>query len=316
MKAIVLTRSGGPEHLQLREIDRPEPGPIEVLVRVHATSVNPVDTKIREDGSMFGLQAPLVLGYDVSGVVEAVGDDVEDFAPGDEVFYTAEITEQGTYAEYHVEDEAIIVMKPEGLTHEEAAALPLAACTAWQALIDRAGLEPGETVLIHGGGGVGHLAVQIAHAAGALVVVVGNAEMKTDLLDLGADRFVDYQTGDFEAAVDDVSGGLGADVVFDTVGGDTLEKSLPALAEYGRMVTIVGSTAGALGKALGANATLHFLMMERDGGMMDRVASLVERRLLRPLVSTVLPLEEAAEAHRLLEKGGVHGKIVLTTGAA
>ena len=315
MKAIVLPRFGGADLLELQDIDRPEPGPTEVLVRVHATSVNPVDFKIREDGTMFGLETPLVPGYDVSGVIEAVGEDVDEFAPGDAVFYTAEITEQGTYAEYHVEDASIVVMKPDALSHEEAAAIPLAACTAWQALIDRAGLEPGETVLIHGGGGVGHFAVQIAHAAGALVVVVGNAAMKADLLDLGADRFVDYETGDFEEAVDEVSGGLGADVVFDTVGGDTLEQSIPALAEYGRMVTIVGSAGGALGQASGKNATVHFLMMERDGGMMDRVASLAERRLLRPLVAETFPLEEAAEAHRALEKGGVHGKIVLTTGA-
>jgi NADPH2:quinone reductase len=315
MKAIVLDQFGGPDQLQLKDLDKPAPGPGEVLVRVHATSINPVDTKIREDGTVFGLETPLVLGYDVSGVVAEVGEGVEDFEAGDEVFYTAEITPDGTYAEYHVADADIVVEKPESLSHVEAAAIPLAACTAWQALIGQAQLEPAETVLIHGGGGVGHFAVQIAKAAGAQVVVVGNGDMKKALLDLGADRFVDYETGDFEEAVDDVSGGLGADVVFDTVGDDTLEQSLSAVADGARLVTIVESAAVPIGQALNQNVTVHALMMQRDGGMMDRIATLVETGQLRPLVAETFPLEEAAEAHRTLEKGGVQGKIVLTTGA-
>jgi NADPH:quinone reductase len=312
VKAIVLDQFGGPDVLRLRDVEQPAPGPGEVLVRVHAAAVNPVDTKIRRYGERYGLEPPIIPGYDVSGVVEAVGGGVDDLVEGDAVFYTPPLSARGAYAAYHVAPAALVVVKPEGLAHEEAAAIPLAACTAWQALVDRAGLKAGETALIHGGGGVGHFAVQIAAAAGAEVVVVGNPAMEDDLLDLGADAFVDYEAGRFVDVVRDLTWDLGADVVLDTVGGDTLERSIPALAEHGRMVTIVGDAAGAFGKAYGKNATLHLVMMERDGGMLDRIARLVERGLLRPLIADVLPLEDAAEAHRRIEAGGVHGKLVLT----
>ncbi len=312
MKAIVLDSYGGPDVLDLRDVEQPAPGPGEVLVRVHATSVNPVDTKIRERGGRYGLEPPLILGYDVSGVIETIGDGVDELEVGDEVFYTPELNAHGAYAEYHVADASLVAFKPESLSHEEAAAIPLAACTAWQALIDRAGLQATETVLIHGGGGVGHFAVQIAFAAGAQVVVVGSAEMEDDLLDLGADEFVDYEEGGFEEAVDEISGGLGADVVFDTVGGSTLVESIPALAEYGRLVTIVGDAAGDFGQAYRKNAALYPMMMERGAAMLDRLALLVDNGQLRPLIDRTLPLDDVAEAHRLIEAGGLRGKIVLT----
>lgn len=312
MKAIVLDAFGGPDVLALRDVEPPAPGPGEVLVRVRATSVNPVDTKIRADGGSYGLEPPIIPGYDVSGEIEAVGDGVDDLEVGDEVFYTPELSARGAYAELHVARAEHVAFKPQTLSHEEAAAIPLAACTAWQALIDRAGLQATETVLIHGGGGVGHFAVQIAYAAGAQVVVVGNPEMEAGLLDLGADEFVDYDGGDFESVVDEISGGLGADVVFDTVGGDTLVQSIPALAEYGRMVTIVGDATGDFGTAYRKNAALYPLMMERGAAMLDRLALLVDNGQLRPLIDRTLPLEDAAEAHRLIERGGLKGKIVLT----
>ena len=248
----------------------------------------------------------------MAGTVEAVGDGVDDLAVGDEVFYTPPLDAHGAYAELHAVDAGLAVVKPPSLSMEEAAAIPLAACTAWQALVTRCRLEVGEVCLIHGGGGVGHFAVQIAHAAGAEVVVVGNGEMEETLLELGADRFVDYETGDVEAETMDLSGGVGAHVVFDTVGGETLVDSVGALAEWGRMATIVGDAGGGLGAAYRKNATLHTVMMERDGGMLDQIATLVDRGLLRPLVADVLPLAEAAEAHRRIEAGGVHGKLVLT----
>ncbi len=312
MKAIVFDSFGAPDVLQLRDVEQPAPGYGEVLVRVHATSVNPVDTKIREQGGNYSLEPPIILGYDVSGVIEAVGDGVDDLSEGDEVFYTPDLNAHGAYAEYHVARAEDVAFKPESLSHEEAAAIPLAACTAWQALIDRAGLQATETVLIHGGGGVGHFAVQIAYAAGAHVIVVGSAEMEDELLDLGADEFVDYEGGDFESVVDEISGGLGADVVFDTVGGDTLVKSIPALAEYGRMVTIVGGASGAFGKAYQKNAAIYPMMMERGASMLDRLALLVDNDQLRPLIDRTMKLEDAAEAHRLIEQGGLKGKIVLT----
>lgn len=313
MNAIVFDRFGDPDVLQLREVEEPAPGPGEVLVRVRAAAVNPVDTKVRRYGERYGLRPPIIPGYDVSGVVEAVGEGVDELVAGDAVFYTPPLNAHGAYAAYHVAPAALVVVKPEALSHEEAAAVPLAACTAWQALIDRAGLQAAETVLIHGGGGVGHLAVQIAAAAGAEVVVVGNPAMEEALLALGADAFVSYEDGDhFVDVVHDLTWGLGADVVLDTVGGDTLERSVPALAEHGRMATIVGDAAGAFGKAYQKNGTVHLVFMERDGGMLDRIARLAERGQLRPLVADVLPLADAAEAHRRLEAGGVHGKLVLT----
>ena len=315
MKAVVLDQFGSPDVLTVQDVDAPEAGPGQVRVRVHATSVNPVDTKIRQQGGDYGLAPPIILGYDVAGVVEAVGDGVDDLRAGDEVFYTPALSANGAYAEVHVADAADVVVKPASLSFEEAAAIPLAACTAWQALVTRCRLEVGELVLIHGGGGVGHFAVQIAHAAGAEVVVVGNGAMRDTLLDLGADRFVDYETGDVAAEVDDLSCGLGANVVFDTVGGDTLAQSVGALAEYGRMATIVGDAGGGLGRSYRKNATIHTVMMQRDGGMLDQIATLVDRGLLRPLVADILPLDEAAEAHRRIEAGGVGGKLVLTTGA-
>ena len=293
-------------------MEDPEPGPGEVLVRVRATSVNPVDTKIRQRGGSYGVEPPVVLGYDVSGVVEAVGPGVEDFVEGDEVFYTPELNARGAYAELHLADAGVVAVKPADLTHEEAAAIPLAACTAWQALVDRAAVTLGDVVLVHGGGGVGHFAVQIAHAAGARVVVVGNPEMEDALLDFGADLFVSYHEADGTSAALDLSDGRGADVVFDTVGGDTLAKSVGALAEYGRMVTIVGSATGDFGAAYRKNAAVYPTIMERSGAMMERIAGLVETGDLEPLVADVLPLAEAAEAHRRIERGGVHGKLVLT----
>lgn len=312
MKAIVLDSFGGPDVLTLRDVEQPTPGPGEVLVRVRATSVNPVDTKIRANGGSYGLAPPVIPGYDVSGEIEAVGEGVDDLEVGDEVFYTPELNARGAYAEYHVARAEHVAFKPESLSHEEAAAIPLAACTAWQALIDRAGLQATETVLIHGGGGVGHFAVQIAYAAGAQVVVAGSPEMEAELLDLGADEFVDYEEGDFEAVVDELSGGLGADVVFDTVGGDTLVRSIPALAEYGRMVSIVGDATGDFGKVYRKNAAIYPLMMERGAPMLDRLALLVDNGQLRPLIDRTLPLEDVAEAHRLIERGGLKGKLVLT----
>jgi NADPH2:quinone reductase len=312
MKAIVLDSFGSADVLQLRDVDRPEPGPGEILVKVHATSVSPVDTKIREHGSAYALEPPIILGYDVSGVVEAVGDGVGDLAEGDEVFYTPALNAHGAYAEYHVARSENVAFKPQSLSHEKAAAIPLAACTAWQALIDRAGLQAAETVLIHGGGGVGHFAVQIAYAAGAQVVVVGSADMEDALLDLGADEFVDYEKGGFEDVVDEVSGGLGADVVFDTVGGTTLADSIPTLAQYGRMVTIVGDATGDFGAAYRKNVAIYPMMMERGAAMLDRLGLLVDNGQLRPLIDRTLKLEDAAEAHRLIEQGGLKGKIVLT----
>lgn len=302
---------GSPDALQRDELPRPEPGPGQVLIRVHATSVNPVDTKIRRQGGSYGLEPPITLGYDVSGTVEAAGEGVEGIAPGDAVFYTPALNPHGAYAEYHVADADIVVPKPEALSHPEAAALPLAGCTAWQALLDRAALRVGETVLIHGSGGVGALAVQIAAAAGARVLVVGSPPMEQTITDLGADVFVSYKAGTFEGVVQEATNGAGVDVVLDTVGEETLAKSIGVLVPFGRMVTIVGTARGELGPVYRKNGTVHFVMMQRERATMEALRTLVLRGQLRPVIDSVRPLAEVAEAHRRIESGGVRGKIVL-----
>lgn len=311
MRAMVIKDFGGPEVFEAREVEDPTPGPGEVLVRVQATSVNPVDTKIRQAGSWAGVKPPAVIGYDVSGVVEAVGVGVQDFAVGDPVYYTPEIfTGQGSYAEYHVAHEAIVAHKPEGLSHAEAASLPLAGGTAWEAVVTRAGVMIGETILIHGVGGVGSLAVQIARASGARVLATCSDYMVDMAGELGVDRAINYKSEDFTQVVKDETGGVGVDAVIDTVGGDLLTQSIPVTRDYGLMVGIVG-TAASMQAANRKNITVHYLFLMRDRFILDELGNLVERGLLRPVVDSVLPLSEVAEAHRRLAEGGVKGKIVL-----
>ena len=288
----------------------PVPGPTEVLVKVHATSVNPVDLKIRQAGSWAGVEPPAIIGYDVSGVVEAVGDTVEDFYVGDEVFYTPEIfVGQGSYAGYHVADASIVAPKPPSLSHAQAASLPLAGGIAWDALVVAGGLQVGETVLIHGVGGVGSLAVQIAKASGARVIAVCSGTMVDRAKELGADVAIEYESQDFAEVVSEVTED-GVDLVLDTVGGDVLEQSIAVTREFGMLVGIV-STAVDLRKAGTKNLVLQKLFLQRARYKLLALHALVERGQLEPVIDTVMPLAEVAEAHRRLEEGGVMGKIVL-----
>ena len=309
MKVLRLDAFGDPDVLQSHDVERPSPGPEEVLVRVVATSVNPVDYKLRSGEADFGLEPPAVLGYDVSGIVEAVGEDVETFAEGDAVFYTPEITAHGSYAEYHVAHERIVAHKPENLSHEEAAALPLAGCTAWQALFDRAILQAGQAVLVHGTGGVGMLAVQLAHAAGAEVIAVSSPLLTEQTEEQGADRVIDYRNENFVEVMQ--AERRKADVVLDTVGGDTLMRSTEVAAPLADFVTTVESAEVLAGPCMPLNLSVHFLMMRRSGETMHHLAQMALRAHLRPVIADVLPLADAAEAHRRLEAGGVPGKLVL-----
>jgi NADPH2:quinone reductase len=312
MKAMIITGFGGPEVFKAQELPEPHPQVNEVLVRVYATSVNPVDYKIRRAGSWAGVKPPAIIGYDVSGVVEAIGPGVHDFEVGDEVYYTPEIfTGQGSYAEYHVANEAVVAHKPSNLSYAEAASIPLAGGTAWDALITRAKLRAGETVLIHGGGGgVGSLAVQIAKAAGAYVFTTCG-DYDFDLVkELGADRAIDYRAEDFAEVVRWETDNAGVDVVLDTVGGETLSKSIAVTRPFGRMVSIV-NTRGSLDAANRKNITLHFLFLPRARYKLDALRTLIERRQLKPVIDSVMSLSEVAKAHQKLEKGRVKGKIVL-----
>jgi NADPH:quinone reductase-like Zn-dependent oxidoreductase len=312
MDAMVITEFGGTDVFERRDVEKPIPDPTEVLVRVRATSVNPVDCKIRQAGSWAGISPPTVIGYDVSGVVEDVGEAVADFEVGDEVFYTPEIFgEQGSYAEFHAADESIVARKPENLSHAEAAALPLAGGTAWEAIVTRGDVGVGETVLIHGTGGVGSHAVQIARAAGARVVATSSPRMVERTEELGAVRAVDYESEDFvEVVADEFDEPEPIDAVFTTVGGDTLARSAEITRPHGRMVSIL-EPEGEWGAAYQKNFTVHLLFLERQRRSLDGLRRLAERDRLEPVVDSVLPLEDVAEAHEMVEGGGLEGKVVL-----
>ncbi|MFC8914775.1 NADP-dependent oxidoreductase [Streptomyces sp. NPDC047821] len=307
MRAIGQDGFGGPEVLKVVEVERPQPGPAEVLVRVHAAGVNPTDSWHRASGGLAG--AVVRLGWDVSGVVEAVGPGVTTLAPGDEVFgLPRHPLPAGTYAEYVTSPARHLVRKPAGLTHVQAAALPLAGLTAWQALTDVADVRPGARVLVHAAaGGVGHLAVQIAKARGAHVIGTARAAKHDFLRGLGADELVDYTGTDFETAVAPV------DVVLDTIGGAYGPRSLRTLRPGGTVVSLASPAEARLAdqaRPLGLNAA--FMIVEADQGGMREIAALAAAGALIPAIDTVLPLEHAAKAHELADGRRTTGKIVLS----
>jgi NADPH2:quinone reductase len=313
MRAIVLPRFGGPELFEVRDVPAPTPGPGQVLVRVIASGTNPVDAKLRQNGTWAGLQTPAIIGYDASGVIEQIGPGVTDFTPGDEVFYTPEIFQNphGTYAELHLVGANIIARKPPSLSHEEAAAVPLAGGTAWEALVRRLQLRVGETVLIHGGaGGVGSFAVQIAKAAGARVLATSGPDNLETLRQLGADVVINYRSEDPAQVALRETRGQGVDAVFDTAGKNVL-ASIPATRPFGRIATILGFS-GDVTPFYPRNITLHGIFLVRERRRLEEMTSLIENKQLRPLVEQVLPLEQVAEAHRRLDSGHGRGKVVLS----
>jgi NADPH2:quinone reductase len=271
MRAMVTPKFGGPELFEERDdVERPSPGPGQVLVRVLAASTNPIDTKLRADGSFAGLEPPVILGADVSGVIEEVGPGIEDLAPGDEVYYTPEIFgpgSNGAYAEYNVAAADIVAKKPASLSHEEAAAIPLAGGTAYEALVRRLALRVGDTILIQGGaGGVGSFAIQIAKAAGARVLATASTDNQETLEALGADVAIDYTQDDItETALDDTAG-TGVDAVFDTVGGDTVVNSIPSTRPYGRIATILGGQGDSCRAENTKPSELRFYVLLSDNG--------------------------------------------------
>jgi NADPH2:quinone reductase len=311
---MVTPKFGGPELFEERDVERPSPGPGQVLVRVLAAGTNPVDAKLRADGSFAGLEPPVILGADVSGIVEEVGPGVTDLVPGDEVYYTPEIFGPGSnqaYAEYNVADANIVAKKPASLSHEEAAAVPLAGGTAYEALVRRLVIRVGETMLIHGGaGGVGSFAVQIARAAGTRVLASAGTENQETLKQLGADVAIDYTKDDVtEMALGDTTG-AGVDAVFDTAGGDTVVNSIPATRPYGRIATILGGQ-GDFTPLYQKNQTLYGVLLMRERARLDEITRLIERGQIKPLVDQVFDLNEVGKAHEQLDSGHGRGKIVL-----
>ncbi|MGI5233104.1 NADP-dependent oxidoreductase [Actinoallomurus sp. CA-142502] len=308
MRAVSQDTLGGPEVLKIVDVERPEPGPVEILVRVHAAGVNPTDWKSRATGGLVGHEPPFTLGFDVSGVVEAVGFGVTLYRPGDEVFGMPRFPHlAGAYAEYVTAPSRHFTRKPASIDHVQAAALPLAALTAWQGLVDTAGLRAGQRVLIHAaGGGVGHLAVQIAKARGAHVIGTARTAKHELIRSLGADEVIDYTEVDFASAVREV------DVVLDPIGGDYGLRSLRTLRDGGVLVSIlpVGEELRAAAAQRGIAA--DFTLVEPDYAGMKEIAALVEAGRLHAEIDSVFPLEEAAKAHELGERGRTTGKIVLT----
>lgn len=295
MRAIRVRTAGGPEVLEEIEVDRPMPGPVEILVRVYAAGVNPTDWKARARGGTLAGPGPFVPGFDVSGVVEAVGPGVRMYAPGDEVFGMPLFPKPaGAYAEYVVAPPRHFARKPAGLDHVTAAGLPLAGLTAWQSLVDFANLQAGQRVLVHAAaGGVGHLAVQIAKASGAYVIGTASAAKHEFVLGLGADEMIDYTTDDFTTATGDL------DVVLDTIGGDYNGRSRALLRDGGTYIALAGP------------AEEGFLLVEPDHAGMLALVDLVERGKLAVTIDSVFPLTAAAKAHERGETGRAQGKIVL-----
>ncbi|MBV1955783.1 NADP-dependent oxidoreductase [Streptomyces albidoflavus] len=307
MRAIIQESYGGPEVLHETRVPRPEPGPGEILVAVRATGVNPTDWKHRAQAG-FVDRLPLVLGWDVSGVVEAVGYGVTLFAPGEEVFGMLPYPHgSGSHAEYVVGPARAFTRKPTVIDHLQAGALPLVSLTAYQALIDTAGIGPGQRVLIHAAaGGVGHVAVQIAKAHGAYVIGTASAPKHDLLRELGADEVVDYRTTDVAEAVD------GVDMVLDPLGGETRARSVGLLRPGGTLVSLLsGGTAEEAARAAERGVRTATMLVEADHAGMNAVADLVAAGALRPRVEATFPLAEAAAAHRLGETGRTTGKIVL-----
>ncbi len=298
MQAVVMHETGDPDVLRYEEAERPEPG--EVLIRVRAASVNPIDWKYRR--GYVDRELPTVLGNDVSGTVEASR--AEGFSEADEVFGMAA---SGAYAELATASAAAIAKKPSGASHEQAAAIPVAGLTAWQALFDRGGLERGQTVLIAGAaGGVGHFAVQFAKQAGARTIGTGSSRNRDFVLGLGAEEYVDYTQHDVAAAVS------GVDVAFDTVGGETTETLLPAVREGGLLVTIAGAPPEQEAQERGVRAEL--LVMSPTSEQLARIAELVATGDVRVEMAEVVPLTEVGRAHELSESGHTRGKIILAVG--
>jgi NADPH:quinone reductase-like Zn-dependent oxidoreductase len=300
MQAAVIHETGGPEVLRLEDTDRPEPGDGEVLIRVRCASVNPIDWKNRTGLSED--QLPTVLGRDVSGTVEESR--AEGFAEGDEVFGSAA---SGGYAEFATAAADQIAKKPSGVSDEQAAGIPVAGGTAWEALHDRAGLESGQTALIAGAaGGVGHFAVQFARHAGARAIGTGSSRNRDFVLGLGADEYVDYTEQDVGEAVS------GVDVAFDTVGGNTTQTLVPTVREGGILVTIAGGPPEDAARERGFRAEL--LVAQQTSEQLARIAELVSSGDVRVEISEVLPLSEVQRAHELSESGHTRGKIILTVG--
>lgn len=328
MQAYVINQFGGPENFVSRELPMPTIKPGHVIIHVMATSVNPVDYKLR-NGNMPAMTAPFpaVLHSDVAGVITEVGPGVSDFQVGDEIFGCAGglIGSDGALAEYMLADARLLAKKPAALTMAETAALPLVAITAWEALFEKGNLQPGQTVLVHAGtGGVGHIGIQLAKWAGATVyATVSSPEKAAIVKSLGATDAINYREESVDAYVQRLTNGSGFDLVFDTVGGENINESINAAKLYGNIVTIQSRSTNDLSNLQGKSASLHVVFMllpllhniqrERHGQILAQVAKLADQGKLRPLLDAqIFTFDEVGKAHARLESGKAIGKVVIT----
>ncbi|HEY2718263.1 MAG TPA: NADP-dependent oxidoreductase [Solirubrobacteraceae bacterium] len=297
MRAVLLSETGGPEVLRVVDVPQPELGDGEVLIAVRAASINPIDWKFRR--GIVPKELPAVLGNDVSGTVAQSR--VDGFVDGDDVFG---FSPGGGYAEFALAPAQAIAKKPAGVSHEQAAALPVSGLTAWQALFDRGGLQSGQTLLVAGAaGGVGHLAVQFGKHAGARVIGTGSARNRDFVLSLGADEYVDYTSQDVADTVSDV------DVAFDTVGGETTKTLVPTVREGGVIVTIAAAPPEAEAAERGVRA--EPLSMGINAKQLAEIAELVATGEVRVEIAQTFPLVEVVKAHELSEAGHTRGKLIL-----
>jgi NADPH:quinone reductase-like Zn-dependent oxidoreductase len=305
MKAVRIHQYGGPEVLRYEDAPRPIPAPRDVLIRVHAAAINPVDWKVRQGYLRERVKhsLPLILGWDVSGMVE-IAPGVSRFKIGDEVYSRPDLARDGSYAEFIAVRESEIAFKPTSMDHIHAAAIPLAGITAWASLIDTAKISSSHRVLIHGAaGGVGHFAVQLARWKGAYVIATASARNHDLVQQLGANEVIDYQTVKFEDVARDV------DVVLDTIGGDTQQRSWKVLKQGGILVSIVSPPSASTAREYGVRHA--FVFIEPDPAVLAEMAKLVDAGKLRAVVETVLPLAEARRGQEISQSGHARGKIVL-----
>ena len=329
MKAVLTTNIGAPEVLVDRDVPEPEiTTDTQIKVKLKAAGVNPIDTKLRGRGLFFDSNPPAILGCDGAGEVVAKGDSVSRFQVGDEVWFChgGLGREPGNYAEYAVLEETRAAFKPGKMDFVHAAAAPLVLITAWEALFDRGKLQSGQAVLVHAGaGGVGHVAIQLAKIKGARVITTVSSDEKAEFVrSLGADEVINYKQQDLQQAIDDWTGGHGVDLVFDTVGTEVFRQSIPLLAHYGTLVTILDPEDALITKDVrNKNLTIAFTLMltpdlfdlkEAQTHQVEILRMCQERineGKLKVAVSQTFLLSDAAEAHRMIEEGHTLGKLVL-----
>lgn len=311
MKAIILPKAGEAANLIIQEIDKPTVQQGEVLVKTKAIGLNPVDIKTRNGKAMYekiSQEPPMILGWDISGEVVAVGDGVKNFKQGDTVFGMVNFPGHGkAYAEYVAAPAAHLALKPALISHQEAAAASLAALTAWQVLVHEAGLQAGQHLLLHAaGGGVGHFALQIAKHLGAQVSGTASGDKAAILQELGIDEHIDYTQKDFEVY------GRVFDVVLDPLGGENTHKSLKVIKAGGKLISIVGGVKDELqARALDMEVQAFNYLVHSSGADMEQIANLLKSGSLKPEVSHAFAFDEIVEAHHQLESGKTKGKVVI-----